>query len=322
MMYFPPDTATVPARSMRIPFYIAIPVSLFAAVLVWWLGTRDMDFLSPPSEEQLAKIEEQALASLPVSKDQRDAISIVVPIPDAGSTILDPVTPPAYVDVGDLTTPPRLDSYSERAPEGADKLILLAEALKNQGAFRRALLSYERVLDLAQANPEQIQKTLKAIRELSPTLALWNPDPELAHSAFVHIGTGEKFAGILPDVMEAICKDLRIASSGLVTFSPKLHIGQSIQATDAPTPVAVWITGGSEDTPSTDVLSFTTDDPDTLRNDLLKTIFNLTRNHVAKETSYNPVPEAVEEPITALKSNITRLLWEAFGASLNPETSD
>lgn len=307
---------------MQVPFYIAIPVSLVAIVAVWIYGTRQMDFLTPPSEAKLAEIEAQALASLPVSKDDRDAISIVVPIPENGGTQVNPIIPTEAVDIGDLSIPPKIDSYSDRAPEGADKLLALAIALENQGAFRRALLAYERVLDLAQANPEQIQNALEAIRDLKPTLPLWNLEPEKGYPVMVHIGTGEKFADILPDIMATICRDLRVASSGLITFSPDLHIGRSIQAGDAPTPVAVWITGGGKDSPSTDVLSFTTDDPETLRNDLLKTIFNLTRNHISKETSYNPAPEAVGEPMEALGANITRLLWDAFGASLNPPSEE
>ena len=75
---------------------------------------------------------------------------------------------------------------------------------------------------------------------------------------------------------------------------------------------------GGEGTPSTDVLSFTTDDPEILNADLLKTIFNLIRAHLTKTASYNPAPEAVDDPMLALGSNITRLLWKEFGSLLNP----
>lgn len=307
---------------MRIPFYIAIPVCLLSVFLVWWIGTRDIDFLTPPSEARLAAIRNQALESLPVSKTQKDAISIVIPtnnetgIPPDLAEVFEPV------EIGDITATPTLDTYSDRAPDGADKLLRLAIALENRGAFQRALLAHERVLDLSQPNPEQIQEALIAIRRLRPTLTLWNPDPEKSQPVVIHIGTGQKFADILPEIMGKITQDLRFASSGLVSFNYELNIGRSIQATDAPTPVALWITGGGEEAPSTDVLSFTTDNPETLRNDLLKTIFNLIRSHLSKATSYNPAPEAVDKPFPALKSNITRLLWDEFGTSLNPEPAD
>jgi len=307
---------------MRIPFYIAIPVSLLAIFVVWWVGTRNIDFLRPPSEARLTEIRKQAMASLPVSQAKRDAISIVVPTLDTEVLTVEPTELIEPVEIGDLNSSPTLYTYSDRAPEGADKLLRLAAALENQGAFQRALLSYERVIDLAQGNPEQIQKALLAIRRLRPTLTLWNNEPELAQNAIIHIGTGEKFAEVLPDVLDSITQDLRLASSGLIKFSSKLNIGRSIQSTDAPTPVALWITGAGQDSPSTDVLSFTSNDPDTLRNDLLKTIFNLIRTHISKTSSYNPAPEAGDEPMPALQSNITRLLWNEFGTSLNPKPAE
>jgi len=304
---------------MRVPIYIAIPLSLLTIFLAWWIGTREIDFLTPPSEARLGAIRSEALASLPISKSRKDAISIVVPVPGSDDPLSDPLEIFEPVEIGDLSVPPTLDTYSDRAPDGAAKLLRLAAALENRGAFQRALLAYERVLDLSQSNPEQIQEALLSIRQLRPTLVLWNTDASKTHPAIIHIGTGEKFAAIIPVILEEITNDLRSASSGLVGFSFKLNIGRSIQATDAPTPVALWITGAGQDSPSTDVLSFTTNDPESLRNDLLKTVFNLVRSHLTKATSYNPAPEAVDEPLPALKSNITRLLWNEFGASLNPK---
>ncbi len=119
-------------------------------------------------------------------------------------------------------------------------------------------------------------------------------------------------------LLDGIAKDLKNASSGLLTFSYNLNIGRSLQTGDAPTPVAIWITGGGENSPSTDVLSFTTDNSDSLRTALLKSIFNLTRSHLSKSTAYSPAPEAIAEPLPALETNITRLLWQEFGTLLNP----
>ncbi|MFD2256962.1 hypothetical protein ACFSSA_09760 [Luteolibacter algae] len=303
---------------MRIPFFAAIPLCLITAFAIWWTGTKDIDFLTPPSEAKLEEIRLEAQASLPPNKIVDDAISIVIqpPTDKEEPSVNEPADILEPVDVGDISSPPTLDTYSERAPEGADKLLALAAALESQGAFQRALLAYERVLDLSQANPEQIQSALLSIRRVRPTLTLWNNDPEQKQPVIIHIGTGAKFSDILPDVMTDITKKLNIASSGLLDFSFKLNIGKSIQTTDAPTPVALWITGEGK-SPSTDVLSFTSDDPETLTQDLMKTIFNLVRGHLTKSTSYNPAPEALEDPLPALESNITRLLWYEFGAHLN-----
>ncbi|MDE0836876.1 MAG: hypothetical protein OSA84_11045 [Akkermansiaceae bacterium] len=302
---------------MRIPLFIAIPFSLITVALIWWIATRHMDFLTSPSEARLELIRAEALASLPVSRIEDDAISIKVPIPDRDPALSDPIQFEP-VDLGDITSAPVLDTYSGRAPEGAAKLIALAAALEDTGAFQRALLAYERVLDLSQPEPEQIQSALASIRRLRPTLPRWNSDRESMLPVVIHIGTGEKFADVLPEILGQITADLNNASSGLIDFSYKLNIGHSIRTTDAPTPVALWITGGGEGTPSTDVLSFTTDNPEILNADLLKTIFNLIRAHLTKTASYNPAPEAVDDPMLALGSNITRLLWKEFGSLLNP----
>jgi hypothetical protein len=304
---------------MRIPLLVAIPLCLLTILLIGWMATRDMDFLTPPSEARLSQIRAEALASLPASRIQEDAISIKVPIPDESLTALVPIDPLEPIELGDIKSPPLLDTYSDRAPEGSTGLLALAAALEEAGAFQRALLAYERVLDLAEADPEQIQSATSAILRLKPTLPDWNTQPETAAHAVIHIGTGAKFSKILPDILEEITRDLNKASSGLVLFSHDLHVGRAIQTNDAPTPVALWVTGSGKDAPSTDVLSFTTDDPETLRNDLLKTSFNLIRSHLSKTASYNPAPEVFDNPLAALESHITRLLWNEFGKTLHPE---
>lgn len=306
---------------MRIPFYVSIPLALITVALIWWVGTRGMDFLTPPSEARLEQVRAEALASLPVTRTEDDAISIKAPIPDNDPSTSNPVSLEP-VDLGDIKSPPVLDSYSERAPEGAAKLIALAAALENAGSFQRALLAYERVLDLSQPDPEQIQSTLASITRLRPTLPRWNNNKKSALPVIIHIGTGEKFAGILPKILDQIASDLNNSSSGLIVFSHQLNIGRSIRTNEAPTPVAIWITGAGEKAPSTDVLSFTTDDPEILKADLQKTIFNLIRAHLSKSASYSPAPEALEDPMTALNSNITRLLWKEFGTLLNPKESE
>jgi|688.fasta_scaffold121433_3 hypothetical protein len=304
---------------MRIPFLAVIPLCLLTLVLLWWMGTRDMDFLTPPSEATLSQIRAEALASLPASRLEDDAISIKVPLPDDADTLPDLTALLDPVDLGDIKSAPVLDTYSDRAPEGSAKLLALAAALEQAAAFQRALLAYERVLDLAESDPEQIQSAISAIHRLKPKLPDWNTDPVVAAQVVIHIGTGGRFSEILPAIMVNMTRDLNTASSGIVRFSHQIHVGRTIQNTDTPTPVALWITGSSDNAPSTDVLSFTTDDTEALSNDLLKTTFNLVRGHLSKTTSYNPAPEALDDPLRALESHITRLLWNEFSKTLSPK---
>jgi hypothetical protein len=287
--------------------------------LVWWLGTRHVDFLTPPSDARLEAIRNQTLASLPSSNETKDAISIRMTDPDSDTLSTETTEISESVEIGDLSKPRKIDTYSERAAEGAAKLLLLAKALEAQAAPQRALLAYERVLDLSQASPEQIRDALIGIRRIKPGLPLWNRESAPQYSVVLHLGTGQTYAEILPGIMEKVTKKLSSASSGLVGFSHRINIGRSIQSSDSATPVALWITGENTETASTDVLSFTSEDPATLEDQLLKTIFNLVRSHLAKATSYNPAPEPTVDPSVALSSNITRLLWTEFGKTLNPE---
>ncbi len=303
---------------MRIPYFIYVPLSILTLLLTWWICTRNIDFITPPSETELVKIREQALASLPVTNTDLYPTGKSTATSDTESAEKDTAEILEPIEVGDLSPPKSLDTYSDWAPDGAVKLLRLGAELERQGAFQRALLAYERVLDLSQANQEQIQSALESIRRVRPTLTLWNNEPKMMKPVVIHIGTGQKFADILPGIMSDINKELRNASSGQIEFSHKLNIGKSIQSTTAPTPVAIWMTGTDSKPVSTDVLSFTTNNPETLHNEILKTAFNLIRGQLSKTTSYNPAPEITDDPHLAINSNITRLLWSEFGKSMNP----
>ena len=305
---------------MRIPYYITIPSSILVVLIVLWISTRHIDFLTPPSDVKLEEIRKRTIATLPISRAEPEIIAAATPtVPNIDQSASDPsVVFQGAMSIGDLSPPKNLDTYSELAPDGAAKLLRLAIELEKQNALQRSLLAYERVLDLSQATPQQIYFALQNIRRISPTLPAWNQNPKVAHPIVIHIGTGQKFAKILPDIMENITQEIQRSSSGLIQCSVELNIGESIRVSDAPTPVALWLTSGDKRNPSTEALSFTSNNPVTLRKDLLKTIFNLIRGQLAKSTSYNPAPEAVDDAQIALSSNITRLLWNEFGKTLNP----
>lgn len=305
---------------MRIPFYITIPSCFLIILIVWWIGTRKIDFLTPPTQAELELIHKKTIASLPISRTETEITAVDTPEnPNIDQTAADPVV--VYegpVDIGDLSPPKTLDTYSDRAPDGAAKLLKLAAELEAQNAPQRALFANERVLDLSEANPQQIYLAQQNIRRIGATLPAWNTDPKTAHSVVIHIGTGKKFAKVLPEIMNDISKEIHRSSSGLITCKAQINIGETIRATEAPTPVAVWMTGKDKKGPSTEALSFTSNNPDTLRKELLKTVFNLIRGQLSKSTSYNPAPEVIDDPQIALSSNITRLLWDEFGKNLNP----
>lgn len=301
---------------MRVP----IPVVLLLVLLVvggtWWINTRNMDFTTPPSEARLKEIRVEVESSFPQRDRAADAISAVPPVKvvkPAKPLIEEPV-----VDLGDLKSPPLLDSYSERARIGAGHLVELATHLEKAGEFQRALLAWERVLDHAKPDPAQELAAITAIARLRPTLTDWNSDPAAAIAITLQAGTGPALATPLAQVLEEVARDLEHASAGILKVSTKVTAGKVNTSAKGPKPVALWLAGTEKDATSTEVLSFTAESPEALREQVLKTVFILARNQITRLARFTPPPDWVDggNGKDALQIRITRLCWKEFGTSL------
>jgi hypothetical protein len=296
---------------MRIPILIVIPLCLITVALVHWLGAKDKDFVTPPSDKVLEAVRAEALASLPAIHSEEEAVTPLVAAEIIETHANDALDPSAE------NTVPVLDAFSERAADGADSLLALAEAFEKKNLLDLALLANERVLDLAVSSADEIQTALSSTARLRQQLPAWKNQGEPIFRVVIHIGTSSVFAKDLPSILDSLVADLAKSSSGIIEFSYKLNIGKGIQTIDSPTPIAIWITGSEADSPSTDVLSFTTDQPETLTKELSKTMFQLIRNKVSEHSSYNPAPEPADDIHFALNYHLTRLLWSEFGKTLN-----
>ncbi|MES2475568.1 MAG: hypothetical protein V4640_07290 [Verrucomicrobiota bacterium] len=296
---------------MRVPIPVVILLVLTVVGGMWWKYTRHQDFMTPPTAERLEEIRVRIKSSFP-QMEMGDAISVhkVVEPP--------PPPPPPAIDLGDLTVPPVLDGYADRAGEGANALIELARKLEEKGEFQRALLAWERVLDTAKPDEPQMTTAISSIRRLRPTLPDWNLKPESAISIELHAGTGKPLAKELEPILESVARDLMHASSGVITVKPIVTAGKA-SAKKGPLPVALWLTGPGKDAVSTDVLSFTVDAPAALQNEVVTTVFQLVRSHLAKSPNHS-APGLLaegESPMDALGTRVTRLQWSAFGTALN-----
>ncbi len=282
---------------------------------MWWGNTRHLDFLTPPSEAKLAAIRVSLESSLPREYQTDDAISApAVQAPEPPPVVAEP-----EIDLGDLTTPATVQSYGELSPQGAAHLIELATGLEKKGEFQRALLAWERVIDLTPADATQAATAISAIKRLRPTMPEWNPKPEAKIQITLHAGTGKKQAATLTPILDGVARDLEAASSGIVKVTATVTAGKTSTTAKGPTPVALWLAGPDKKSPATETLSFTVDSPDALRQDVLKTVFQLIRSHLSRATKYTP-PAALaegEDPQSALNFRITRLCWSEFAAALN-----
>ena len=301
---------------MRVP--IPAVIFLIIAVIggVWWHGTKDKDFLTPPSPAKLQEIQTRVESSFPQTDKVDDAISEpAVPIVPEKPVVVEPPKP--EIDLGDLNAAPTLTQYGERSPQGAVSLMELAAALEQKGQFQRALLAWERVIDLAKPDEAQTQTAVSAIKRLRPTLPDWNTDAAKKIQITLHAGTGKTMAKPLAPALEQAARDLEKAAAGMIKVTTEVTAGKS--NAKGPTPVALWLTGSAKKPISTEVLSFTVQSPETLHPETLKTIFQLVRSYLAQSTSYT-APAALadqENPQDALNFRITRLCWNEFATALN-----
>jgi hypothetical protein len=229
------------------------------------------------------------------------------------------VKPKPVVDLGDLKAPPSLHDYTKIAPQGAEYLVELATQLEAKGEPKRALLAWERVIDLTKPDDSQSAAAISAIRRLRSTLPIWNAKHSLAIPIVLHASAGKKIAKTLTATLEGVARDLEQASSGVVKVTAKVAAGKTNSANQGAVPVAIWLSGPDKTNVSTGVLSFTVNSPDSLRQDLLKTMFRTTCSYLSRSTTFTPPADLAdgENPQDALNFRVTRLCWREFATSLN-----
>jgi hypothetical protein len=234
--------------------------------------------------------------------------------------------PKPVIELGDLSRPPTLQEYAELAPMGTAHLIEVATLLEAKSEFQRALLAWERVLDTGKPDDVQTAAAISAIKRLRPTLPDWNTNPAKTIAITLHAGTGKKTARILAPILAETARELERASSGILKITSKVTAGRdSKKAAAGPAPVALWLAGPTKTSRSTDVLSFTVGSPETLREEVRKTVFQILRGFPGHKPGQNPPPTVTDgtPALDALNNHITRLGWQDLGTMLNhpPEKS-
>ncbi len=286
---------------------------------MWLANTRHMDFLTPPSEAKLEAIRIEAESSLPRADQVDHAISepVIVKAPEPAPPPVEEPTP--VIDLGDLNAPLTLQLYGERSANGTVHLIELATALEEASEPRRALLAWERVLDLTRPDESQSAAAISSIKRLRAILPDWNQKPEAAIAITLHASTGKKLAKALPPVLEAVARELERASSGIVKVKSVVTLGKTNRSGANPAPVAVWLAGPDKKATATEAVSFKVDSAENLRLEVLKTVFQLIQNHLDRDTAYTPPTSLAdpEDPLSALNSRVTRLCWSEFATALN-----
>lgn len=297
---------------MRVPIPVVILLCFCVVGGVWWNGTRKHDFLSAPSEIQLALIREKA-GDGKHAKEHPSDVSMAPQTAEAIKPIRVSPTPQPKDDS------PQLAEYRNQAVNDPALLLEMARQLETQGKLQRSLLAWERLLDSAKPDEARTAEALQAIKRLRPALPEWNIDPAKTITITLHAGTGKTTAEILTPVLEGIARDLGPASSGILKIIPIVTAGRDIPKSRGPAPIALWFSGLGVEPRSTEVFAFTSGPPEMLRDDVLKILLRVIRSHLGRTASLT-VPEAAstdENPLDSIHSRITRLGWLELGSRLN-----
>jgi len=227
--------------------------------------------------------------------------------------------PPAAIDPGELKRPPNLQEYAELAPQGAARLLALADLLESRGALQRALLAWERVLDLSPATADQARTAIAAIKRVRPTLPAWNQDRAAAITITLRATTSKKSATTLTPALAQTARDLERAAAGILKVTTIVTTTSGNLTTSKAAPVTLWLKGPNKSSSATTTLSFTPGSTKSLPDDLLKKVFVLVCGQLRHDPSLTSpvVMSAGENPLDALSCHITRLCWQRLGTDLN-----
>lgn len=312
---------------MRVPVYVTVPACIAVALLVWFIGARDKDFVTPPTPERLAEIAAEWKKDQPNIPPPKpiDAALLAEPEQAAPKTPAESAAPRENtIPTGDLMVAPALSEYGSYGGEGAEAMIRLATLLETKAEYQRALLAWERVIDTTAPNESQRQQAVRAVQRLRNALPPWNPDPSEDIALTLHAGATLKDKEVLTSALEAVAALVTEASGNVVRVDTKASFGKNRGVKTPRIPVAIWFSrparepgGTAAETPP---ISFMADpkQPDALAKQVAAGVYALLRTHLASETSFSPLPEypAGEQPEHVLKHHVTRLMWREFVKSM------
>lgn len=303
---------------MRVPLPLACFIAIVVTLGLWLAMTRSVDFVTPPSAQVLELTRQRALAAIP-----REEVSLPSQPP---SPVKVDRSPPRRITTRAPETAeqvasrnPSLDTYTNIATKGSRHLIELSALMEASGDRQRALLAWERVLDSTKPQTSHLTAALEAVKRLRPMVPAWGAK-NAPFPVIIRINTSSKFEELLKPILPQVAADLEQASAGILQVTTLLTATRKTTAKTKSTPIALWLTGPSPETPTTATFSFTVTKSANLHPDILRNLLKLVGNRLAESDKSTPstVPPKTENPLDALSFRITRLRWHEFGQSLNP----
>ena len=287
--------------------------------------------MSPPTAEAITAVQREARESLqihdailpdePAKAILIKATKLTLPDPSLESAETVPVTTEDITDVGDLLSAPGLESYANLAEKGTAYLIALATTLETKGELQRALLAWERVVDIVTTDDSQYDTAIKAIQRLTPMVPNWNIDPSNTLVIILDAGCDRETAKILRPILDEAAAILTSSSSGILQVQAKINEGPAPAKDAAKLPIALWFSGVTEHATQSVTVTIPSEYPDVaqLRSTLLLSLYKLIREDIDAKTAFTPPRDVTsgQDPASLFPLSITRLAWQEFASNLN-----
>jgi hypothetical protein len=220
----------------------------------------------------------------------------------------DPPPPPPLIPVNDLPDPVPLEYWTDLTDHPAASFIQLASTLEAKGMLVAALVAWERVLDFADASPEETEVAVKGIRRLRTSI----PPPDEAAKDAPKITLR---VAAPADRIELTRKAARLAAESLAQASFRQLRFEALVIADRseePKLAIRLVKQGKVESPSVELAPPA--DADTIREAILGAAFKLVASSLAIDGSLHPVsqPEQGEPGDEAVATRITRRAWSRF----------
>ncbi|MFY7817647.1 MAG: hypothetical protein ACOVRB_04700 [Akkermansiaceae bacterium] len=312
---------------MRIPWYACLPLILLTVGLVWWQGSQDREFVTPPSDDAIAQIKEQTKNEIHVVD------SILPPEPDRAIRVKPKklVVPEAEKDaiallkpeeIGHPSITPGIDCYRTLAGRGAVLLSDLANQLESRGETQRALLAWERIIDSSAADSSQLDTARKAVQRLRTQVTPWNVDPTSSVSVVLHANCDRERGKSIESILREVVTLFNQAGSGLFELKLKVQTISKPAKGAPPLPVALWFSSATSATSGSKAVSIplATDSPEEQKKQLLVATCKLLREGARGIPGLKPLAEpSSQDPLDFLETAVTRRTWEMWSQTFLPK---
>lgn len=314
---------------VRVHYLITIFLSIATVAIVWWNAVKQKDFMTPPNAEEIALARQETLDSLavpggiapeqPIKAILVKPTKLSLPNPELDTVVV--AEKETQTEMGDLTTSPGLDQYADLSEKGADHMEALATLFETKGELQRALLAWERMVDVVSADSDQRTIAYKAIARLTPQLPPWNIDPTAAQTIVFHSGCDRDVAALIEPLMQEITALISANTSGILQVQANVNAGPRPSKDGPKLPIALWFSGKDEKSQQSKTITISSEstDPEVLRKALLTSAYKLIRDEIGSQTAFQaPMELKPDHDVgTLFGTAVTRLSWMEFGTRLN-----